>query len=87
MSPAYLDPRSNATFPLDAPRWRGPGGPLLLTPLAGITRAAIDPGTRSLWRYRAALPMAADPITLGEGGTPLLARTCTARRRCSNANG
>ncbi len=76
MVAAYLDPRTNETFPLTAPRWRGPNGPLLLTPLPGIDRTAIDGATRSLWRYRAALPMAvSEPITLGEGGTPLLART------------
>ena len=74
---AYLDPRTGATFPLDAPRWCGPDQePLLLTPLGGIGRERIDAGERSLWRYRAALPMPVDdPITLGEGCTPLLARS------------
>ncbi len=73
---AYLDPRTGATFPLDAPRWCGPDrAPLLLTPLEGIGRDAIDGGERGPWRYRAALPMeVADPISLGEGGTPLLRR-------------
>ena len=77
MSPAYLDPRTGQTFPLDQPRWCGFGhAPLLLTPLPGITRAEIDTGTRSLWRYRAALPMQVDePITMGEGCTPLIRRT------------
>ena len=81
MTAAYLDPRTGETFPLDAPRWSGPGHvPLLLTQLPGITRTQIDAGTRSLWRYRAALPMHADmpittPITLGEGCTPLIPRT------------
>ncbi len=81
MTAAYLDPRTGETFPLDAPRWSGSGhAPLLLTQLPGITRTQIDPGTRSLWRYRAALPMHADmpittPITLGEGCTPLIPRT------------
>ncbi len=76
MSPAYLDPRTGQTFPLEAPRWCGPGrGPLLLTPLAGMSRAQIDGATRSLWRYRAALPFQPDePITLGEGCTPLIRR-------------
>ena len=79
MSPAYLDPRSGATFSLDEPRWCGPappgeaGAPLLLTPLPGCGREAIDAAARGPWRYRAALPLpAAEPITLGEGGTPLL---------------
>jgi threonine synthase len=74
MTPAYLDPRSGAILPLDTPRWCGEGGaPLLLTPLPGIGPDAIDRATRSVWRYRAALPLACDaPITLGEGCTPLL---------------
>jgi threonine synthase len=77
MSCAYLDPRTGQTFPLDRPRWCGPDQvPLLLTPLPGIRRAEIDTSTRSLWRYRAALPMQIDaPITMGEGCTPLLRRT------------
>ena len=76
MNTAYLDPRTGETFPLDTPRWCGPGhAPLLLTPLPGITRADIDFSTRSLWRYRAALPFVPDdPITMGEGCTPLIAR-------------
>jgi threonine synthase len=77
MTVAYLDPRSGETFPIDEPRWCGTDhAPLLLTPLAGIGRDDIDPSTRSLWRYRAALPMRCDaPVSLGEGCTPLLART------------
>ncbi|PPQ29425.1 threonine synthase [Rhodopila globiformis] len=72
----YLDPRSGATFPLDQPRWCGPDrAPLMLTPLPGLTRTQIDAGLRSLWRYRAAFPLAVEqPITLGEGCTPLIAR-------------
>ncbi|HVC61277.1 MAG TPA: pyridoxal-phosphate dependent enzyme [Acetobacteraceae bacterium] len=77
MSPAYLDPRTGQTFPLDQPRWSGPDrAPLLLTPLPGLNRAQIDFSLRSLWRYRAAFPLQADdPITLGEGTTPLLRRS------------
>jgi threonine synthase len=77
MSRAYLDPRSGQTFPLDQPRWCGPGhAPLLLTPLPGLTRAQIETTTRNLWRYRAAFPMQVDaPITMGEGCTPLIRRT------------
>ncbi len=77
MNPLYLDPRTGQTYPLDPPRWCGPDrAPLLLTPLPGLTRAEIDPAGRGLWRYRAALPFAPDdPITLGEGCTPLLPRT------------
>lgn len=77
MTPAYLDPRTGQTFPLDQPRWCGPDhAPLLLTSLPGLTRAQIDTATRSLWRYRAALPFLPDePITMGEGCTPLIPRT------------
>ncbi|HEY0423855.1 MAG TPA: pyridoxal-phosphate dependent enzyme [Rhodopila sp.] len=73
----YIDPRSGASFPLDQPRWCGDGhAPLLLTPLPGLTRAQIDTTTRSLWRYRAAFPFQIDdPITLGEGMTPLIPRS------------
>ncbi len=76
MPPAYLDPRTGAIFPLDLPRWCGPARqPLLLTPLPGLCRNQIDAATRSIWRYRAALPFQpSDPISLGEGCTPLLQR-------------
>ncbi len=74
--PAYLDPRTGRTYPLDQPRWCGEGqAPLLLTELPGLTRAEIETGTRSLWRYRAALPFRpAAPISMGEGCTPLVER-------------
>jgi threonine synthase len=77
MNSAYLDPRTGETFPLDQPRWCGPDhAPLLLSPLPGIVRSQIDAGTRSLWRYRTALPFQVDtPISLGEGCTPLLRHT------------
>ncbi len=77
MTVAYLDPRSGETFPLETPRWCGTNkAPLFLTDLPGLTRAQVDTTTRSLWRYRAALPMPApDPITMGEGCTPLVPRS------------
>ncbi|MCO6417529.1 pyridoxal-phosphate dependent enzyme [Siccirubricoccus sp. KC 17139] len=73
---AYLDPRSGRTWKLDPPRWCGDAQePLLLTELPGLTPERIDRGTRSLWRYRGALPpLAGEPITLGEGCTPLVPR-------------
>src|SRR6202789_2508718 len=76
-NPAYLDPRSGQSWPIEKPRWCGDdGAPLLLTPLPGITRDRIDRSARSLWRYRAAFPLAiSEPISLGEGMTPLLPRT------------
>jgi threonine synthase len=73
---AYLDPHSGRTYPLDVPRWCGDDqAPLLLTPLPGIGRDAIRAEDRSLWRYAAALPFIPDdPITMGEGCTPLVPR-------------
>ncbi|MGI8482039.1 MAG: threonine synthase [Chthoniobacterales bacterium] len=40
-----------------------------------LTREALATREKSLWRYREVLPLPADvePVTLGEGGTPLLA--------------
>ena len=76
MTIRYLDPRSGATWPLELPRWCGDDGqPLLLQPMPGISRGQVDGAVRSLWRYRAAFPFAVDePITMGEGCTPLLER-------------
>ena len=75
-SPAYLDPATGATYPIETPRWRSEtGGPLMITDLPGLGRDAIDTAERSLWRYAAALPVAVtDPVTLGEGCTPLVRR-------------
>ena len=71
---SYIDPRNARTYPLEVPRWcSDERTPLLVTPGAGISRDDIDKRTRSLWRYRAALPVRIDrPITLGEGCTPLV---------------
>jgi len=73
---SYLDPRSGRTWPLDTPRWCGDGqAPLLLTLRQGLSRHEIDTGTRSIWRYAAALPwMPKAPISMGEGCTPLVER-------------
>ena len=74
--PAYIEPQTGTIYPLNTPRWCSPAGrPLMITPMPGITRRAIDTTCRSLWRYRASLPVAVEqPITLGEGMTPLIAR-------------
>ena len=74
--PAYVDPRTGQTYPLDEPRWRAnSGGPLMITPLAGIGRDDIDTARRSLWRYAASFPVSIrDPVTMGEGLTPLIER-------------
>jgi threonine synthase len=72
----YLDPRSGRTWPLSEPRWCGDGqAPLLLTERPGLTREEIATGTRSIWRYAAALPwLPKAPISMGEGCTPLVER-------------
>ncbi|MCB1740464.1 MAG: pyridoxal-phosphate dependent enzyme [Gammaproteobacteria bacterium] len=73
-APAYLDPRSGRTWPIEQPRWcSDSGAPLLLTDLPGIEPRQIDARLRSLWRYQAALPLpCARPISMGEGCTPLI---------------
>lgn len=75
-TPAYVDPITRETYPIDVPRWRSDAGrPLMITPLPGLSRGDIDTTERSLWRYAAALPVAvADPVSLGEGCTPLVRR-------------
>lgn len=75
-TPAYIDPITGETYPIDVPRWRSEAGrPLMITDLPGLSRGDIDTARRSLWRYAAALPVAvADPISLGEGCTPLVRR-------------
>lgn len=71
---SYIDPLTGTRYPLDVPRWcSDERTPLLITPQGGISRDDVDRGTRSLWRYRAALPVEIhDPITMGEGCTPLV---------------
>lgn len=71
---SYVDPVDGTECPLDEPRWRSDAGrPLSIEPGAGIAPAEVDVTQHSLWRYRAALPVdIPDPITLGEGMTPLL---------------
>ena len=75
--PAYVDPASGRTYPISEPRWRSEtGAPLMITGLPGLGRDMIDAEARSLWRYAAALPVEVpDPITLGEGLTPLISHT------------
>lgn len=69
----YIDPVDGARFPLAEPRWRSEAGrPLWIEPGPGIRPTEIE-DVRSLWRYRAALPVSIDrPITMGEGLTPLV---------------
>jgi threonine synthase len=76
VSPSYVEPLSGRLYPLEAPRWRSDDGlPLMITQLAGIGRGEIVAERRSLWRYAAALPFPIrDPVTMGEGCTPLVER-------------
>jgi len=71
---AYIDPRNGRQYPLGVPRWCSDDRtPLLVTPGTGISRDEVERNIRSLWRYRAALPVnIAKPITMGEGCTPLV---------------
>jgi threonine synthase len=83
----YRDPRTGRTWPLDPPRWCGDDqAPLLITDMDGMTPEEVESGERSLWRYRAALPpLAGDPISMGEGCTPLIRRRIAgaeARLKC-----
>ena len=73
-TPHYIDPRTGRTHGLLERRWRSDDGhPMMITPLPGISRDDIDTRVRSLWRYRAVLPVAIEqPASLGEGCTPLV---------------
>ncbi|WP_405935660.1 pyridoxal-phosphate dependent enzyme [Streptomyces sp. NBC_00726] len=71
--PVLVD-RSGGRYPLGDPRWRGDdGGPLAVSALPGLRPEQIDGAERSLWRYRAALPVPAGRrVSLGEGCTPMI---------------
>lgn len=73
---SYIDPRNGTLYPLDVPRWCSDDRtPLLVTPGPGMSRDEIASADRSLWRYSAALPVRiANPISMGEGCTPLVQR-------------
>jgi threonine synthase len=73
-SPLYIDPHTGKTYPLSDKRWRSDdGNPMMLSELPGIGRDDIDTRERSIWRYRAALPVEiARPVSMGEGCTPLV---------------
>ncbi|MYQ78589.1 MULTISPECIES: threonine synthase [unclassified Streptomyces] len=80
-APVLLD-RSGACYPLDDPRWRGDdGGPLAVSALTGMRPEQIDTAERSLWRYRAVLPVPAERrVSLGEGCTPMIPVDWAGRR-------
>jgi threonine synthase len=72
----YLCPSCGTTLAADRPLWRCDcGSHLNLAPGEGMTRAEIDPGEASLWRYRKGLALGGPPrVSLGEGWTPLVTR-------------
>ncbi|PZT71756.1 MULTISPECIES: threonine synthase [unclassified Streptomyces] len=78
----WLYDRSGTRYPLDDPRWRGEdGGPLAVSALPGLRPEQIDTAERSLWRYRAVLPVPADRrVSLGEGCTPMIPLDWAGRR-------
>ena len=47
---------------------------------ARVSRASIEAGPTSIWRYRDFLPIEGDPIDVGTGFTPLLRANRLARR-------
>ena len=73
---SYIEPVDGATYSLDIPRWCSDDRkPLLITAQKGISRDDIVTNDRSLWRYRAGLPVEVKaPISMGEGCTPLVQR-------------
>jgi threonine synthase len=70
----YVDPLTGTLYPFEQPRWCSDNQtPLLITAQPGIGRDDIDRRNRSLWRYRASLPVdIAQPVSMGEGCTPLV---------------
>lgn len=70
---ARLVGRDGRLYPLEEARWCGEdGSPLLVQGGTGMRRGGIDDAERSQWRYRRALPVIRDVVSLGEGRTPLL---------------
>jgi threonine synthase len=73
---SLIDEVGGRIYPIEEPRWCSDDRTTLrVSDLWGITRDAIDGAERSLWRYRAALPIELPKsVSLGEGCTPLVCR-------------
>ena len=73
---SLIDEVDGRTYPITEARWCSDRRTSLrVSDLPGITRDRIDRSERSLWRYRAAFPLALTrPVSLGEGCTPLVRR-------------
>ncbi len=84
---AYVCARCRRRRPWEASLWRCPacGGPLELAERPPFRPDAVRPDEPTLWRYRAMIPLPpplpqqqppergnAEPVSLGEGGTPLV---------------
>ncbi len=73
---AYVCATCGKHYPLNGLDWRcSCGGLFELEPWPVFDPASVDAGDRSHWRYRRLLPLdpSWEPVTLGEGNTPLLA--------------
>jgi len=70
----FACPRCGETWPAAVDRWRCACGAPLLPVMPRFDPEAIETQDRSVWRYRAMLPVPAGAraLTLGEGGTPFL---------------
>ncbi|MEU4177772.1 threonine synthase [Streptomyces sp. NPDC026589] len=78
---AYHCPDDGTRSEITALTWccpvcRGPWD-LDFTPARGVAPNALSGRANSLWRYEEFLPLAAPPISLGEGRTPLVPLTDT----------
>ncbi|MCL4488477.1 MAG: pyridoxal-phosphate dependent enzyme [Chloroflexi bacterium] len=66
----------NAQYPLDTRAWHCPkcGGLFEIAGTVPFDPASIEAGNSSLWRYRFLLPLpdGAEPISMGEGLTPVV---------------
>ncbi|MCX4503377.1 threonine synthase [Streptomyces anulatus] len=75
----YHCPADGTRSEITALTWCCPvcGGPwdLDFTPARGVAPNALSTRVDSLWRYKEFLPLAAPPISLGEGRTPLVPLT------------
>lgn len=81
-TPAYVEPVTGKLYPLTKARWCSDDGrPLLVTAQKGISATDIDSRVRSVWRYHAAFPLQIiNPISLGEGLTPLIQQAWAGHR-------
>ncbi len=72
-----FSPDCGEEYPLDTREWTCVrcGGFLEIEGVPEFNPARIEKNNASLWRYRAMLPLltGAEPVTLGEGWTPLIA--------------